>query len=70
MKSMLDLKLGHIRSKTWSPGKILEKTCVQFTRNMFNAIPMKLCQNVYLSKSMPGPKLGHVRSKIGHKVES
>ena len=35
-------KLGH-------KGQILEKQCVHFRGHSFNAIFMKLCQNVYLS---------------------
>ena len=49
MKSRLDLKLGHIGSKTRSPGQILEKPCVHFRGHTLNVIFMKLCQNVYLS---------------------
>ena len=48
---MSDMKLGHIGSKTRSPGQILEKkTCVHSRGHNLNAIFMKLCQNVYLSQ--------------------
>ena len=48
IKSMSDLKLGHIGSKTRSLDQILEKL-VHFRGHSLNAVFMKLCQNVYLT---------------------
>ena len=45
MKSHLTLKMGHVRSKTRSLGKILEKPCVRCRDHIFRLI-MKLDQNV------------------------
>ena len=61
------LKLGHVGSKTRSPGQILEKPCVHSRGHSFDHKFMKLCQNyvrmlmIIISRS--GLKLGHVGSK-------
>ena len=49
IKSMSDMKLGHIKLKTRSPGQISEKPCVHFRGHNLKAIFMEFCQNVYLS---------------------
>ena len=38
--------LGHVGSKTRSPGQILEKPCVHSRGHRFDHKFMKLCQNV------------------------
>ena len=43
------MKLGHIESKTRSPGQISETPCAHFRGHNLNVIFMELCQNVYLS---------------------
>ena len=44
--SRSDSKLGHVGSKTRSPGQILEKPCVHSKRHSFDTKFMKLCQIV------------------------
>ena len=56
-------KLGHVGSKTWSLGQILEKPCVQSKRHSFDPKVMKLCQIVNPHISRSNLKLGHVGSK-------
>ena len=50
IKSWTNLKLGHVGSKTRSPGQILEKSCVRCRGHIFSLILMKLSQNVCLDK--------------------
>ena len=50
IKSRTGPKLGHVRSKTKSPGQILEKFYVIGGRHSFGPVLMKLCQNVYRYK--------------------
>ena len=57
------LKLGHVGSKTWSLGQILEKPCVHSKRHSFDPKVMKLCQIVNPHISRSNLKLGHVGSK-------
>ena len=46
----LSLKIGHVGSKTRSPGQILEKPCVCSIGHIFSPIVMKLGQNVCLDE--------------------
>ena len=41
-------KMGHVGSKTGSPGQILEKPCVHSRGHIFSLIIMKLAQNNFL----------------------
>ena len=43
-----ELKMGHVGSKTRSPGQILEKPCVRSRGHIFSRILMKVGQNVCL----------------------
>ena len=56
-------KLGHVWSKSGSPGQIIEIPCVHPETHSFDPKFMKLCQNVNNILSRPGWKLGHVGSK-------
>ena len=68
MKSCTNLKTGHVRSKTRSPGHTLEKTCVHLRGHISGPIIMKLVQSVYLDEIskefkkwvMLGKELGHL----------
>ena len=40
------MKLGHVGSKAWSIGQILEKPCVHSKRLSFDSKFMKICQKV------------------------
>ena len=40
--------MGHVGSKTRSPGQILEKPCVRSGGHIFSWILMKVGQDVYL----------------------
>ena len=42
--------MGHVGSKTRSPGQILEKACVRSKGHIFSPINMKLGQNVCFDK--------------------
>ena len=57
MKSRSSLKLGHLGSKTRSPGQIKGKYCKHSRGPIFKAIIMSLVQNVCLDDW--GQKLGH-----------
>ena len=46
MKKRTGVKAGHVRSKARSFGQIFEKSCVLSSRHSFDAICLKLCQNV------------------------
>ena len=46
MKKRTGVKVFHVRSETRSLGQIFEKSCVISSRHSFDAICMKLCQNV------------------------
>ena len=61
--SRSNLKLGHVGSKTWSLGQILEKPCVHSKRHSLDPKVMKLCQIVNPHISRSNLKLGHVGSK-------
>ena len=61
--SRSNLKLGHVGSKTRSPGQILEKPCVHTRGHRFDHKFMKLYQNVNCHMSRSDLKLGHVGSK-------
>ena len=50
MKSRTNLKMGHVRSKTMSPGQMLEKPCVNSRGHIFSPIIMKLGQNNFLDE--------------------
>ena len=50
MKSPTSLKMGHVSTKTWSVGQILEKPCVCFRGHIFSQIIVKLAQNVCLDE--------------------
>ena len=41
-----EFEMGHVRSKSRSLGKIVEKPCVHSEGPIFNLITMKLSQNV------------------------
>ena len=49
ISNILSWPIGHKGKKIKSQGQILEKPCVHFGGHSFNAIVMKLCQNVYLN---------------------
>ena len=55
--------MGHIGSKTRSPGQNLEKHFVRSRGHIFSPIIMKLGQNVCFDKSRTSSKMGHVGSK-------
>ena len=61
--------MGHVGSKTRSPGQILGKPCVRSRGHIFSLILMKVGQDVCLD-------LGRVRKcvtwgqKLGHQVKS
>ena len=55
--------MGHVGSKTRSPGQILENSCLHSRGHIFNPILMKLCQNVVLIIYRPSLNMGHVGSK-------
>ena len=55
--------MGHVRSKTRSPGQILEKPCVCSRGQIFSPIIMKLGQNVCLDKISHKFENGSCRSK-------
>ena len=57
------LKLGHVGSKIWSLGQILEKPCVHSKGHSFDSKFTKLYQNVNHHNIRPRSKLGHVGSK-------
>ena len=61
--SRSSLNLGHVGSKTWSLGQILEKPCVHSKRHSFDPKVMKLCKIVNPHISRSNLKLGHVGSK-------
>ena len=48
MISRSSLKLGHMVSKTRSPGQISRKPCQHFSGHIFEAIIMNLAQHVCL----------------------
>ena len=50
MKSLINLKIGQVGSKTRSLGQILEKPCVCCRGHIFSQIIMKLGQNVCLDE--------------------
>ena len=50
IKSQMNLKLGHVRSKTRSQGQTLEKPCVHSRGHIFRPIFMKPGQNVFLDE--------------------
>ena len=50
MKSQTSLKVDHVRSKTTSLGKIIEKPCVHSGGHISSLIIMKLGQNVCLDE--------------------
>ena len=68
MISMSSSKLGHLGSKTRSPGQISGKTCNHSSGHIFQAIIMNLAQNVCLDGYLGqvqnwvtwGQKLGHL----------
>ena len=57
------LNMGHVGSKSRSPGQILGNSCLHSRGHICDPILMKLDQNVCLSKFeakvMSGPKLYH-----------
>ena len=55
--------MGHVGSKTRSPGQILGKPCVRSRGHIFSRILMKVGQDVCLDKSRTSSKMGHVGSK-------
>ena len=61
--SRSSLKLGHVGSKTWALGQILEKPCVHSKRHSFDPKVMELCQIVNPHISRSNLKLGHIGSK-------
>ena len=69
MKSRTSLKMGHVGSKTRSPGQIFEKLYVHSRDHIFSPIIMKLGQNVFLMKSRTSLKMGHVESKTRSLVQ-
>ena len=50
MKSHTSLEIGHVGSRTRSPGQILEKHYVHSTGYIFSPITMKLGQNDFLNE--------------------
>ena len=56
MKSQMRLKMGHVGSKAWSRGQILEKPCVCSSGRIFHPMLMKLGQNVLLNP-LPDQKI-------------
>ena len=69
-----DAKMGHVGSKTRSPGQILGKPCVCTRGHIFSRILMKVGQDVCLMISRTSLKMGHVwvtwGQKLGHQVKS
>ena len=64
MISRSGLKLGHLRSKTRSPGQIRGKPCYHSSGHIFQAIIMNLAQNVWFDDFFrPSSKLGQLGSK-------
>ena len=49
-KSQVTSKMGHVRSKTRSLGKFLEKPCVRSRGHIFSSIITKLGKNVCLDE--------------------
>ena len=52
--------MGHVRSKTRSLGKILEKLCVCCRGHIFRPMIMKLDQNICLDEISDEFEMGHV----------
>ena len=64
--------MGHVRSKTRSPGQMLEKPCARARGHIFSPIIMKHGQNVCVDESRTRVKMGHVGSKtssLGKMIE-
>jgi len=57
------LNMGHVGSKTRSPGQIFGNSCLHSRGQISNPILMKLDQNVCLSNFWPSSKICHVWSK-------
>ena len=58
MKSRTISKMGHLGSKTRSPGQILEKPCVRSRGHIFNLIIMKLGVIVCLDEILDEFEIG------------
>ena len=59
--------MGHVRSKTRSLGKVLEKLCVGSRGHIFSLIIMKLGQNTRLDERLDEFENGFNSSqKLGH----
>ena len=56
-------ELGHVGSKTWLLGQILEKPCVHSRGHIFSSIIMKYGQNVCLDEILGGFENGSCRVK-------
>ena len=63
MKSRLNLKMGHVGSKTRSLGQMLGKPCVRSRGQIICLIIMKLCQNVCLDEILDEFENGSCRVK-------
>ena len=50
MKYQISKKMGHVVSKTRSPGQIIEKPCVHSVGHIFSPTIMKLGQNSFLDE--------------------
>ena len=61
--SHTNLKMGHVGSKTRSPGQILEKPCVHSLGYIFCLIIMKLGQNDFLDQISDKYENGSCRVK-------
>ena len=68
--SRSSLKLGHLGSKTRSPGQIKGRPCYHSRGHIFDAIIMNLAQMFALMISRSSLKLGHMGSKLGHQAKS
>ena len=63
--------MGHVGSKTRSPGQILEKPCVRSRGHIFSRILMKVGQDVCLDDiSDEFEKWVTWGQKLGHQVKS
>ena len=63
MISSSSSKLGHMGSKTRSPGQISGKSCYHSSGYFFEAVIINLAQNVVLMIFRSSLKLDHLESK-------
>ena len=55
--------MGHVGSKTRSPGQVLGYSCLHSKRHICHSILMKLCKMFVLAISKPSSNMGHVGLK-------